>query len=53
MSRRLTNYEQETAINFNKDEDIAYIFTYEKTWQKHFGEIDNVIKPFIVSINEL
>lgn len=35
MSRRLTNYEQETIINFNKEEKIAYIFTYEKTWQKH------------------
>jgi len=22
-------------INFNKAEDIAYVFTYEKTWQKH------------------
>ncbi|MEE9521111.1 MAG: hypothetical protein V3V43_05355, partial [Dehalococcoidales bacterium] len=35
MKRRLTNYEQETIINFNKAEHIAYIFTYEKTWQKH------------------
>ncbi len=35
MSRKLTNYEQETIINFNKAEDIAYIFTYEKTWQQH------------------
>ncbi len=35
MTRMLTNYEQETIINFNKAEDIAYIFTYEKTWQKH------------------
>ncbi len=35
MPGRLTNYEQETIINFNKAEDIAYIFTYEKTWQKH------------------
>ena len=35
MKRRLTNYEQETIINFNKAEDIARIFTYEKTWQKH------------------
>ncbi len=35
MTRRLTSYEQETIINFNKAEDIAYIFTYEKTWQKH------------------
>jgi hypothetical protein len=35
MLRKLTNYEQETIINFNKAEDIAYIFTYEKAWQKH------------------
>ncbi len=35
MTRTLTSYEQETIINFNKDEDIAHIFTYEKTWQKH------------------
>ena len=35
MTRRLTSYEQETIINFNKAEDIAYIFTYEKRWQKH------------------
>jgi hypothetical protein len=35
MPRRLTSYEQETIINFNKDENIAYIFTYEKTWQQH------------------
>ena len=35
MRRRLSNYEQETIINFNKAEDTAYIFTYEKSWQKH------------------
>jgi len=35
MLRTLTSYEQETIINFNKAENIAYIFTYEKTWQKH------------------
>ena len=35
MSRKLSNYEQETIINFNKGEDVAYIFTYEKTWQQH------------------
>ena len=35
MSRRLSAYEQETIITFNKAEDIANIFTYEKTWQKH------------------
>ena len=35
MARRLTSYEQETIINFNKAEETAYVFTYEKTWQKH------------------
>jgi len=38
MPGRLTNYEQETIINFNKCGDIAHIFTYEKTWQKHLEE---------------
>lgn len=31
----LSKYEQETIINFNKEEDVAYTFTYDKTWQKH------------------
>ena len=35
MRRGLSNYEQETIINFNKDEATAHIFTYEKTWQQH------------------
>lgn len=35
---RLSAYEQETTINFNKDEPIAHIFTYEKTWQKHIEQ---------------
>ena len=35
MSRTLSAYEQEITINFNKDEDVAHIFTYERTWQKH------------------
>jgi hypothetical protein len=35
MRRGLSNYEQETIINFNKAEDVAHIFTYEKNWQQH------------------
>jgi len=35
MSRALSAYEQETIISFNKAENIAHIFTYEKTWQRH------------------
>ena len=34
----LSAYEQETIVNFNKKESIAYIFTYEKTWQKHLEQ---------------
>jgi len=35
MSRGLSDYEQETIITFNKEEAIARIFTFEKTWQQH------------------
>ncbi len=35
---KLNSYEQETIINFNKAEDVASIFTYEKTWQKHLED---------------
>jgi len=35
LAIRLSRSEQETVINFNKGENTAYIFTYEKTWQKH------------------
>ncbi len=33
--RHLSPFEKETIINFNKGEEEASIFTYEKTWQKH------------------
>ena len=33
--RELSSYEQETINKFNKGEAVAYIFTYEKTWQQH------------------
>ena len=49
MAKRLPDDEQETIINFNKAEDIASIFTYEKTWQKHLeGRLG--LKP--VMLNE-
>jgi hypothetical protein len=35
VSRALSAYEQETITSFNKADDIAHIFTYERTWQKH------------------
>ncbi|MGB5925306.1 MAG: hypothetical protein WBH01_04350 [Dehalococcoidia bacterium] len=38
MSRGLSAYEQETIILFNKGEDTACVFTYEKTWRKHLEQ---------------
>ena len=38
--RFLTRYELETVINFNKEQDTAIVFTYEKSWQKQ--------NPFII-----
>jgi hypothetical protein len=35
MTERLSRYERETIINFNEGEDIASIFTYNKSWQRH------------------
>jgi hypothetical protein len=32
---RLTKQEQETIINFNQKEDIAYIYTCSKPWMTH------------------
>lgn len=34
----LSAYEQETIINFNKEDTLASIFTYEKSWQKHLED---------------
>jgi hypothetical protein len=33
--RNLTRFEKETIINFNEAEDVAYIFTYNRSWQRH------------------
>ena len=33
---RLSRQEQETIINFNQAEDIAYIYTCSKSWIQHF-----------------
>lgn len=35
MSEVLTDHDRETIITFNKEDKTAYIFTYEKTWQRH------------------
>ena len=32
---RLTKQEQETIVNFNQKEDIAYIYTCSKAWMNH------------------
>lgn len=33
--KMLSPGEQETIINFNREDKLASIFTYDKTWQKH------------------
>lgn len=46
--RNLTAYELETVINFNQKESDAYVFTYEKTWQRHI-EQRLKIPPYLVN----
>jgi len=41
---KLSKQEQETIINFNQAEDIAYIYTCSKSWQNYF-EKKLKIKP--------
>ena len=36
---KLTRYEKETIINFNEGENEAYIFTYNKKWQRHLETV--------------
>jgi len=45
--RNLTRYELETVINFNKQDDMAVVFTYEKLWQRHI-EKRMGIQPYIL-----
>ena len=44
----LSRTEQETIINFNKEDKTAYIWTYEKTWQRH---LENKLKLIPVWVN--
>lgn len=41
---RLSNFERETIINFNEAEKVAFIFTYNKSWQAHLEKVLK-IKP--------
>ena len=46
--RHLTRYELETVINFNQEDDMGYVFTYEPTWQRHI-EQRLKIQPYLVN----
>ena len=35
MSKTLPGHDQETIITFNNEEETAYIFTYDRAWQRH------------------
>ncbi len=45
---RLTNYEQETIINWNKADDTATLFTYERRIQKRM-EQGLGLKPTLIN----
>jgi len=45
--KRLTPFEKETIIVFNKGEKEASIFTYEKTWQQHLEKCFKVSPEFV------
>ena len=47
-ARNLTAYELETVINFNQEEKLVHIFTYEMTWQRHL-EQKLGLKPTLVN----
>lgn len=36
---RLTRQEQETIINFNQAEGVAYIYTCSKSWIRHMEKV--------------
>ena len=36
---RLTKQEQETIINFNQAEGVAYIYTCSKSWIRHMEKV--------------
>ena len=43
---RLTAQERETIVNFNAEEAIAYIYTCDPKWWRHFQRLD--VKPTTV-----
>ena len=47
MMTPLTKYEQETIINFNREQKTARVFTYDTGWQAHFEKLG--IKPEMVN----
>jgi hypothetical protein len=47
MMTPLTKYEQETIINFNREQKTARIFTYDTGWQSHLEGLG--IKPEMVN----
>ena len=43
---RLTAEERETIVNFNQAEDIAYVYTCDPKWWRHFERLD--VEPTLV-----
>jgi hypothetical protein len=47
MMTPLTKYEQETIINFNREQKTARIFTYDTGWQSYLEGLG--IKPEMIN----
>ena len=39
MTRNIPPEERETIIRFGRTEDLAFVFTYERTWQTHCEKV--------------
>ena len=46
---KLTKYEQETIINYNQGEDVAYIYTCSKALMRHLEKVLNLEPTAIYS----
>ncbi len=38
-TRKLDKNERETIVSFDKEGDMALVYTYERSWQSHFKRI--------------
>lgn len=37
--KSLEPHEKETSVHFDRSSDVAFVFTYERSWQTHFKRV--------------